>query len=264
MKTILSWRRYGFVARVATFLVAAALVVGMAGCTGTVVVKYDLTIASTGGGHVTSPGEGTFSYNEGTVVNLVAEAEQGYQFINWTGDVGTIGNVNAPETIITTNDDYDITANFAPCMVAAGSYHTVGLKTNGAVVAVGDDSYGKTQVTIWTGITQVAAGMDHTVGLESDGTAVAVGDTTFGRCNVDGWTDIIQVAAGGYHTVGLCSNGTVVGAGRDAQGQQNFGSWTDIVQVAAGEVYTVGLKSNGTVVITGSCACDVSGWDLTP
>jgi uncharacterized repeat protein (TIGR02543 family) len=138
MRTILSWRRYGFVARVATFLVAAVLVVGMAGCTGSVVVKYDLTIASTGGGHVTSPGEGTFSYNEGTVVTLVAEAEQGYQFINWTGDVGTIGNVNAPETIITTNDDYDITANFAPCMVAAGYYHTVGLKTDGTVVAVGD------------------------------------------------------------------------------------------------------------------------------
>jgi alpha-tubulin suppressor-like RCC1 family protein len=50
--------------------------------------------------------------------------------------------------------------------------------------------------------------------------------------------------------------------GRDGQGQQDFGSWTDIVQVAAGEVYTVGLKPDGTVVITGSCGCDVSGWDL--
>jgi len=46
------------------------------------------------------------------VVNLVAEAEEGYQFGNWTGDVGTIADVNAAATNITMNDDYSITANF--------------------------------------------------------------------------------------------------------------------------------------------------------
>jgi len=222
--------------------------------------QYTLTISSTEGGSVTVPGEGAFPYDEGTVVNLVAQAEQGYQFVNWSGDVDTIADVNDAATTITMSGNYAVAANFAPYMVAAGSYHTVGLKTNGAVVAVGDNSYGQCNVNGWTDIIQVAAGREHTVGLKSDGTAVAVGNNTFGRCNVGGLTDIVQVAAGGYHTVGLRADGTVVGVGRDGQGQQDFGSWTGIIQVAAGEVYTVGLKSDGTVVLTGSCSCDVTGW----
>jgi len=39
----------------------------------------------------------------------------------------------------------------------------------------------------WTNITQVAAGLWHTVGLKADGTVVAVGLNSFGQCNVDGW-----------------------------------------------------------------------------
>jgi len=72
----------------------------------------DLTISSTTGGSVTIPGEETFPYDEGTVVDLVAQAEEGYRFVNWTGDVGTIDDVNASSTKITMNDIYSITANF--------------------------------------------------------------------------------------------------------------------------------------------------------
>jgi len=148
--------------------------------------EYDLVINSTEGGVVTTPGyvylQGVFTYNEGDVVNLVAEADAGYVFDEWTGDVGTIDNVTSASTTITMNGDYTITANFAPYMVAAGWYHTVGLK--------------------------------------SDGTVVAVGDETFGRCNVDGWTDIVQVAAGGYHTVGVKSDGTVVAEVRRHRGRR--------------------------------------------
>jgi hypothetical protein len=38
-----------------------------------------------------------------------------------------------------------------------------------------------------TNIIQVDAGGWHTVGLRSDGTVVAVGDNTSGQCNVGGW-----------------------------------------------------------------------------
>ena len=73
-----------------------------------------LTISSTAGGFVTTPGEGTSIYDEGTVVDLVAEAEaeEGYRFVNWTGDVNNIGNINAAATNITMDDNYSITANF--------------------------------------------------------------------------------------------------------------------------------------------------------
>jgi uncharacterized repeat protein (TIGR02543 family) len=71
-----------------------------------------LTISSTTGGEVTRPGEGSFPYYPGSVLNLVAKPEKGYRFVNWTGDVGTIANVNAAQTAITMNGDYSITANF--------------------------------------------------------------------------------------------------------------------------------------------------------
>jgi alpha-tubulin suppressor-like RCC1 family protein len=35
-------------------------------------------------------------------------------------------------------------------------------------------------------ITQIAAGWDYTVGVKSDGTVVAVGDNEVGQCNVGG------------------------------------------------------------------------------
>jgi Leucine-rich repeat (LRR) protein len=74
--------------------------------------QYSLTISSTAGGSVTTPGEGTFIRNAGTAVNLAATPAGGYAFVNWTGNVGTIANVNAAYTTITMNGDYSITANF--------------------------------------------------------------------------------------------------------------------------------------------------------
>ena len=96
-------------ARVSFFLITLVLILGMVGCVG---VEYDLTIASTAGGSVITPGERTSIYDQGIVVSLVAEAEEGYRFVNWTGDVGTVANINAASTTITMNGDYSITATF--------------------------------------------------------------------------------------------------------------------------------------------------------
>ena len=74
--------------------------------------QYILTISSTEGGEVTTPGEGMYIYDAETVVDLVAEADPYYHFVNWTGDVGTIANVNVATTTITMSDSYSITANF--------------------------------------------------------------------------------------------------------------------------------------------------------
>ena len=153
--------------------------------------------------------------------------------------------------------------------VAAGYSHTVGLKSDGTVVAVG---YGYAreegekepwEVDGWANISQVAGGGSYTVGLETDGTVVAVGHNYDGQCNVGNWTDITQVAAGGAHTVELRSDGTVVAVGSNVFGQCEVGNWTDIVQVAAGALHTVGLESNGTVVAVGDNdhgECNVAEW----
>jgi len=75
-------------------------------------IQYTLTISSTAGGSVTTPGEGVFTRNAGTVVNLAATPASDYAFVNWTGNVGSIANVNAAYTTITMNGNYSITANF--------------------------------------------------------------------------------------------------------------------------------------------------------
>ena len=113
----------------------------------------------------------------------------------------------------------------------------------------------------------VAAGSKHTVGLKFDGTVVAVGAKYDGQCNIGGWTDIIWVCAGGDHTVGVKTDGTVVAVGSNYLGKCEVGGWTDIVRVAAGYVHTVGLKSDGTVVAVGPKGgtwdfdqCNVGGW----
>ena len=147
--------------------------------------------------------------------------------------------------------------------IAAGSNHTVGLKADGTVVAVGDNDDGQCNVSGWADVVAVAAGDYHTVGLRADGTVVAVGLNDDGRCDVSGWADIAAVAAGDYHTVGLRADGTVVAVGLNVSGRCDVSGWTDIVAVAAGYNYTVGLKADGTVVAAGYAKqgqCDVSGW----
>jgi hypothetical protein len=152
--------------------------------------------------------------------------------------------------------------------VTAGAAHTVGVKSNGTVVAVGWNETGLCDVGGWTGIVQVAAGGYHTVGLNTDGTVVAVGLNESGQCDVGNWTDIIQIAVGGCgaglgHTVGLKTDGTVVAVGENYYRPCDVGGWTDIVQVAAGGYHTVGLKSDGTVVAVGLNdwgQCNVGNW----
>ena len=147
--------------------------------------------------------------------------------------------------------------------VSAGAFYAVGLKSDGTVVAVGDNEYGKCDVSDWQDIVAVSAGWDHTVGLKSDGTVVTTDNDTSGRGNVSDWQDIVAVSVCTWHTVGLKSDGTVVAVGNNKYGQCNVSDWQDIVAVSAGWDHTVGLKSDGTVVAVGSNRygqCDVDDW----
>jgi hypothetical protein len=58
--------------RIVSILLAAVLIlsVGVIGCGGEQIREYSLTISSTEGGEMVTPGQGTFIYDEGTVVPL--------------------------------------------------------------------------------------------------------------------------------------------------------------------------------------------------
>ena len=193
MRIISGLKKRRYVAIVSVFLITIILISGMAGCGG---FTIRLTITSTEGGSVTVPGEGTFIYSWGQCCpgqKLVAEAEEGYRFVEWTGEGILPDDPLATSTDITMDRDSSITANFGhECtpMVAAGGKHTVGLNDVGRVVAMGDNSYGQCNVGDWTQIIQLAAGAEHTVGVRAGGMAVATGLNGNGQCNIAGWTDI--------------------------------------------------------------------------
>jgi hypothetical protein len=100
---------------------------------------YSLTISSTEGGNVTTPGEGTYVYGNSTVVELVAEADLHYHFVGWTGDVSTIANPEAASTNITMNGSYSITANFE--LEEGWCSLTISSTEGGSVTTPGEGTY---------------------------------------------------------------------------------------------------------------------------
>jgi hypothetical protein len=107
-------KKHHYVQRVCIFLTMMALAAGIVGCDGGGSESHTLNIASTAGGSVITPGEGTFTYDEGTVVNLVAAADDGYGFQGWTGDTEGITDPGSRTTDIAMDRDSSITANFGP------------------------------------------------------------------------------------------------------------------------------------------------------
>lgn len=70
-----------------------------------------LSTASSEGGSVSTPGEGSFAYGCGSVVALIASPNEGYAFLNWTGDVL---DPDSAATSIIMDTNKDVTANFVP------------------------------------------------------------------------------------------------------------------------------------------------------
>jgi alpha-tubulin suppressor-like RCC1 family protein len=61
----------------------------------------------------------------------------------------------------------------------------------------------------------IPAGIAHTLGLRTDGTVLAVGSNQNGVCNVEDWRDITAIAAGQYNSLGLKADGTLLVIGRN-------------------------------------------------
>jgi len=102
---------------------------------------YSLTVTSTSGGTVTSPGQGTFVYQRGDVVSLIAQPDEGYDFVRWTGDVNSIADLDAAQTTITVNGSYSVTANFESWHPEPVALLLVSSSQGGSVISPGEGTF---------------------------------------------------------------------------------------------------------------------------
>ncbi|MBQ5329534.1 MAG: TIR domain-containing protein [Oscillospiraceae bacterium] len=84
------------------------------------------------------------------------------------------------------------------------------LKIDGTVVKKGDYSE---KISQWKDIIDISTSGKHIVGLKSDGTVVAVGENGSKQCNVSEWKDIVAIETSEENTLGVKRNGTVVQTG---------------------------------------------------
>jgi len=236
-------------------------------CTTTPTTEYTLIINSTEDGSVTTPGEDTYTYDEGEVVDLVATPDAGYQFVNWTGDVGTIADVNAATTTITMNDDYSITANFVEVAVYS---LTIDKTPGGEVTTPGEGPFTYDAGTV---VNLVAGAADFggyrfidwtgDVGTIANVYAAETTITMNGNYHIIAHFSKYMVSAAVAHTVGLKGSGVVFATGLNDDGQCDVGDWYLCNQVSAGGYHTVALFDVGGVDATGlndDGQCDVGGW----
>jgi alpha-tubulin suppressor-like RCC1 family protein len=194
------------------------------------------------------------------------------------GNGSTSGYVTKPQRIGLDNNWVTI---------SGGSYHSLGLKSDGSLWAWGFNAAGQlgfgpsdlvdrttpVQVTPAGGNwVEIAGGNGHSAGLKSDGTLWTWGFNTWGQLGnglpiavyspaqittVD--TKWVSTAAGIAHTLAIKSDGTLWAWGYNAYGQlgdntttnslvpKKIGIDTDWVSIAGGEAHTVAIKSDGTL-----------------
>jgi alpha-tubulin suppressor-like RCC1 family protein len=190
-------------------------------------------------GHVTWSGGG-FHFNNWTTATAIAMS--GIQTVVRFSD-GTVGvdGGTAPPPGLT-----NVTA------VAAGQNHALALKSDGTVVAWGQNLHGQATVPVGlSGVIAIAAGENHSLALRNNGIVVAwgAGTTTdggsphLGQSVVPaGLSDVAAIAAGAGHSVALKSDGTVVCWGDNASGQCTVPATVrNVQQIAAGTFFTAAI-----------------------
>ncbi len=188
--------------------------------------------------------------------------------------VGVAHGQDAPGSIVAWGDnDYaqcDVPApNGDFIAVAAGGYHSVGLKADGSVVAWGyidacdcdgcpcpnepDECQCDTPEPN-ADFVAIAAGWAHSLALRLDGSIAAWGSNYSDKLNVPSPNaDFVAIAAGDYHSLGLKADGSILAWGINWDGQCDVPAPNaDFVAVAAGDEFSLGLKADGSIVAWGA------------
>jgi alpha-tubulin suppressor-like RCC1 family protein len=102
-------------------------------------------------------------------------------------------------------------------------------------------------------VVDIECGTRHMLALKSDGTVVAWGDNSFGQCDVPAGLDhVVAIAAAMYYSMALQANGTLVIWGADNNGRELENLNLQFVKaIAAGSHHVVALKWDGSLAVWG-------------
>jgi alpha-tubulin suppressor-like RCC1 family protein len=233
------------------------------------IVASNVTAIAVGGGH------SLFLKSNGSLWAM------GWNAFGQLGDGTTDGGayeVNQPEQIVASN----VTA------IAAGLNHSLFLKNNGSLWAMGDNSYGqlgdgttnygnyltnRPEQIVASNVTAIAAGYRHSLFLKSDGSLWGMGDNAYGQLG-DGAcintnlpveimsNNVTAIAAGDQHSLFIESDGSLRAMGNNNAGQLGDPSVIatnspdlivagNVTAIAAGSTHSLFLKSDGSLWVMG-------------
>jgi alpha-tubulin suppressor-like RCC1 family protein len=198
---------------------------------------------------------------------------------------GTFTSTNQPERI--EHDDTIVFGDYYVTAVAAGAYHSLLLKSDGSLWAMGYDADGqlgdggflrtnRAEKIVPSGVTAIAAGGFDSLFLKSDGSLWAMGDNSEGELgdpnvptgNLNAFTNrpvqiepsgVAVIAAGYYHNLFIKGDGSLWAMGDNASGQLGDGSanlYTNrpeqivaggVTAIAAGSDHSLFLTSDGSL-----------------
>lgn len=220
-------------------------------------------------------------------INTCASSYHSFEIRNgslWAYGFNAVGQLG-DSTNIQRNEPVQIGVENNWVVVAAGYWHSVGIKSNGTLWACGWNNEGRlgdgtftnairmmmAQIGTDSSWVSVVTGENHTLALKADGTLWAWGSNVYGQLG-DGslvnknvpvqigtehnWT---AVSAGRSHSLALKADGSLWAWGDNEFGQCGFfspsystvplrvGTDNSWVKISAGYTYSLGLKANGSL-----------------
>ncbi len=201
----------------------------------------------------------------------------GDNYYGQLGDGTTDGGIyytNLPEQVVATN----------VMAIAAGAEHSLFLKSDGSLWAMGYNQFGQLgdgtyggplsstnlpEQVVGSNVTAIAAGATTTLFLKSDGSLWVMGQNNYGQLGDGTYNDtnrpemtvasnVVAIAAGAYHSLFLKSDGSLWVMGGNFDGQLGDGTYNDanfpeqivasnVTAIAAGIYHSLFLKSDGSL-----------------